>query len=538
MSIRIENCIQHPKYKDRNNKIPLTVNLLLIDNQDNIGFDWKAYLDRYDHKVNIIRKDSSIPEPKKKAMLEKLQEQFENVKKYRQRYVVGDDVFYNTDGIAYHKQPLNKNVSALHLLGQYYYVVKYLHPKDRELKILNRLKTNHIHIQNLISFDMKYAIEREKNTLKNLASNSSSQPIATDKRIYIPIIMPHYDGDLTHFMLKTSKHYKRKLDPEEILDVLLTVSNVYSELMDNDLFYTDIKPGNVLYREYNGKIQVVVGDLGGMVYVHHNVKCDFAPQTFPYPHKNYQMIDLYHEYKNKRDSARNEEEVERVNKWYVNERDTYYHKHHSPRGDLNYNARNWEFRQRYKMENIVAWGVAVLGMTLFMTHERDHRQFVQNRREPIIREQSVRFTRNLEFPSLSYSNPNFSKYADGVKSIPGYLEFRQQLTISRIFREMVPEILKKMFWLKVGDMQTAMKGLKEALDTEKNKRNNLYSGNFDGNSNYRNVKPHRRKKRKRRWKPSPVENSISSSEQAKREARKRRFGGGGLVLHDGKIHFK
>lgn len=534
MSIRIENCIQHPKYKDKYNNFPVTVNLLLIDNQDNIGFDWKAYLYRYDHKVNEIRKNSTISEPEKKAMLEKLLQQFQDVKKYRQRFVVGHDVYYNTEGIAYDKQPLNKNVSALHISGQYHYAVKYLHPKDRELKILDRLKTGHIHIQNLISFDIKYAIEREKNTLQNLASDSSSQPIATVKRFYIPIIMPHYHGDLTHFMLKTSKQYKRILDAEEILNVLLTVSNVYSELMDYHLFYTDIKPGNIFYREYNGKIQVVVGDLGGMVYVHHNVKCDFAPQTFPYPHKNYQMIKLYHEYKNRRDSARNEEQVERVNKWYVNERDNYYHKHHSPRGDLNYNARNWEFRQRYKMENIVAWGVAVLGMTLFMTHERDHRQYVLNRREPIIMEQSVRFTRNLEFPSFSYSNRDFSKYEDGVKSIPGYLEFREQLKISRIFREMVPKILKKMFWLEVGDMQTAMKGLKEALDTENNYRNNLNSRNFDGNSNYRNVKPHRRRKRKRRW----VENSISPSEQEKREARKRRFGGGGLVLHDGKIHVK
>ena len=580
MSIRLENCIQYPDYKDKDKKIPKTVNLLLSDKEGNTGFDWKAYIKRYDDKINDIRKDSTLSEIRKQVKLEKLQQQYEDVNKYRQKFVVGHDVFYNEDGIPYDKRQLGKNVFALHLLGHYQYVVKYLHPNDRELQILNRLKRNHIQIQNLIIFDMKYAVEREKKTLKNLAS--SSQPIATTKGFYIPIVMPHYDGDLTHFMLRKSSNYKRRLNAEEILNVLLTVSNVYVELMVHNLFYTDIKPGNILYREdRNGKIKVVVGDLGGMVNVHHNVKCDFAPQTFPYPHKNYQSIQLYHDYKKKRDAARDEKEIDSVNKFYASERNVYFHAHHSPRGDddVNYNARQWEFRQIAKMENIVTWGVSVLGMTLFMTHEKDHHQYVQKRREPLIMEQSVRFTRNLEFTSLSYSNPNFYKYQDGVKSIPGYLEFRQQLATSRIFRTMVPNILKDMFWLKVGDMQTARDGFKGALEREK--RNNYDRGNYDDRGNYGNddrgnygnydrgndrgnygnydrnggnynrrnydrnggnydrnvVRPPPRRKRKRLEK-TKSEEDVSPSEQARREARKRRFGGGGLVLQRGKVHFK
>ena len=572
MSIRIENCIQHPVFKDKYKKIPRTVNLLVSDNQDNSEFDWEEYKSRYDRTVNSIRSNAKWSQEEKEKRLKKIKEVFDEVSKSRKRFVVGEDVFFNEDGMPYDKKALRENVFALHMLGQYYYVVKYLEPKDREMKILQHFKDHNIQIQNLIPFDMKYAVEKEKKALKKMANSlKTSQPIVTTKGFYIPVVMPYYDGDLMDFLATRSSNYKRKLESEEILDVLLTVSNVYSELMNHNLFYTDIKPGNIFYREQNGKINVVVGDLGGMVYLPHNVKCDFAPQTFPYPHEKYQMIDIYNNYKVKRNACKDNKEVEQLNELYKKQINNYFHTHHSPVGDINYGAREWEFRQRMKMENIVTWGVGVLGMTLFMTHERDYRQFVENVREPTIIEQSARFTQNLEYKSLSYSNPDFYKYRNGLKSIPGYLQFRQQLPSSLVFRTMIPQIVKDIFYLKIGDMEATLKGLN--MEIERRRRNNrryddrryddrrirryddrryddrrvirryrLYDDRRndrfddrrkDDRNNGGNNDDGQRKGKRRRWKPS-----VSPSEQAKREARRQRFKGGGLVLRKGKIQLK
>ena len=556
MSIRIENCIQHPLFKDKNKTIHKTVNLLLLQHQDNTEFNWEGFKEGYDNKVNAIRNNAKLSKDEKEKKLKKIEQKFSYFKNARKRFVVGEDKFLNKDGMAYDKQLLNKNVFALHILGQYYFVVKYLEPQDREIKILQHFKNHHIQIQNLVSFDMKYAVENEKKALKKMANSSeTSQPIVTTKRFFIPIVMPYYDGDLMDFLATRSPKYKRRLESEEILDVLLTVSNVYSELMNHNLFYTDIKPGNIFYREQNGKINVVVGDFGGMIYLRHNVKCDFAPQTFPYPHEKYQMIDVFNEYKAKLDACKdNKEEVVRLKKLYEKNRDKYFNNHHSPIGDIDYNARQWEFRQRMKLENIVTWGVGVLGMTLFMTHERDHHHFVENVTEPIIQEQSSRFTENLKYKSLSYSNPDFYKHKNGPKSIPGYLEFRKQLPSSRVFRNMIPQILKDIFYLKVEDMEATLKGLN--MEMERRRRNQYHNRGYEDNfRRYDNRRNDRfddrrrdngnnmwdnsdRRKRKRRWKPLPVENSISPSEQAKREARRQRFGGGGLVLRKGKIQLK
>ena len=64
MSIRIENCIQHPLFKDKNKTIHKTVNLLLLQHQDNTEFNWEGFKEGYDNKVNAIRNNAKFS-PKK-----------------------------------------------------------------------------------------------------------------------------------------------------------------------------------------------------------------------------------------------------------------------------------------------------------------------------------------------------------------------------------------------------------------------------------------------------------------------------------------
>ena len=131
MSIRIENCIQHPLFKDKNKTIHKTVNLLLLQHQDNTEFNWEGFKEGYDNKVNAIRNNAKLSKDEKEKKLKKIEQKFSYFKNARKRFVVGEDKFLNKDGMAYDKQLLNKNVFALHILGQYYFVVKYLEPQDR-----------------------------------------------------------------------------------------------------------------------------------------------------------------------------------------------------------------------------------------------------------------------------------------------------------------------------------------------------------------------------------------------------------------------
>lgn len=530
--INPNNVYQQIIHKDGGKEIK-TVKLLLMDNVDNKEFDLKAYMTRHDMRVKNIRSDDNLSTPQKEEMLDFLQQSCNSVKSSIKVFAVGRDEYSQRGGTKYRNEPWRRNISRLFLGNGSHFVVKYLHPKDRELKVLNKLDELHIQIRDLIDYKVMHAIEKETSLLRGM---SGSKQLQTRRGWYIPVVMPLYDGELSNFINKRSTNFDKILQKKDIVQILLQVAKVFQELMDREFYYTDVKPANLLYRKVGNRIHVVVADLGGMVF-NDNSKLEFVPQTFPLPHKNFQKIDLYKKYVRKRQDflqrGGDQKNMERLNQWYKKEFESgYYHNHHSPKGEVNYNSPHWQVEQRNKLEHIVVWGLGVVGLLLFMTQENKEWEY------------SVILGHDV----LSYSNPEFYKHdryfrplsnqKPPVKSVPGYREFVNKLPISRVYRT-IPRVIKdiiesvqkeRMVYLNgvIRRLEDSLKAMEVGSSSSSMPKSHRFVYNRGDNRDGSRVN------KKRRWRSNSMD-----EEEEKRRLRKLRFSGGGeLVLRKGTIKLR
>jgi len=85
-----------------------------------------------------------------------------------------------------------------------------------------------------------------------------------------------------------------KKNKDILIDILYAVVIAIKCLFDYGLYYTDIKMGNILYRNTDNGIQIILGDLGGAAKLYENSIRTYAPYEYiesnDNPYKNKFMV--------------------------------------------------------------------------------------------------------------------------------------------------------------------------------------------------------------------------------------------------------
>lgn len=79
---------------------------------------------------------------------------------------------------------------------------------------------------------------------------------------YFVIAMPEMSGDLSNFIVETSK---------EMESIMIIISKIILCIENNNLIYTDLKLDNILYKKVDSEMQLVIGDLGGFYDINSNL---------------------------------------------------------------------------------------------------------------------------------------------------------------------------------------------------------------------------------------------------------------------------
>jgi serine/threonine protein kinase len=112
------------------------------------------------------------------------------------------------------------------------------------------------------------------------------------------IIMERAGGTLLNLIKEhtdpITKHVN--LSNYEIVDILYAVAIAIKCLQDNNLYYTDIKSENILFRNTNDGIRIILADLGSIKIG--NVKTNYSASYFPYElfNKNTSPYNIQQEY--------------------------------------------------------------------------------------------------------------------------------------------------------------------------------------------------------------------------------------------------
>lgn len=129
------------------------------------------------------------------------------------------------------------------------------------------------------------------NILKGLGTDCNVIPVkylgSKDQNQYV--VMPALTGSLDDVLDGLIA-----LDPLYRLQILFNLVNSIMCLNDNDLYYTDLKPGNILVRCMNGRIVLMLGDIGSisMESETDEMTLTFMPPTFSWPSNGIMTLDL------------------------------------------------------------------------------------------------------------------------------------------------------------------------------------------------------------------------------------------------------
>ena len=116
-----------------------------------------------------------------------------------------------------------------------------------DIIVLNKLKKkkcDNVFVESYVC-DYKYKYQNEEITTKI-------------------IIMDNYDGNILDFVYGIFNNMDKNIKYVFILNIIKQISISIKCLYDNDLFYADITPNNILYKNTSfHSVKIVLGDLGG-----------------------------------------------------------------------------------------------------------------------------------------------------------------------------------------------------------------------------------------------------------------------------------
>ena len=130
-------------------------------------------------------------------------------------------------------------------------------------------------------FEDDNEMESELEAFRTLEkAQAGSCRVLSEGRERMGIVMQIMDGSMRDFLPQKLLH------PETVLAVCVAVAESLQCLWSKRLFYSDVKPANTLYKcREDGKVDVVLGDVGDIVDFRERNSTNRYVETFAYPYE-------------------------------------------------------------------------------------------------------------------------------------------------------------------------------------------------------------------------------------------------------------